>query len=135
MSIPVPPERLRAAIAERPAAAYVLTVSVDGHPHAVHAAIAWDRDALAASVGHGTASNAVQRPDAVAIVFPLRSPDDYSLIVDGTAAVDTSGARPLLRIAPTKAVLHRPAAVPSAPASACADDCVPLLSSGQPRPR
>lgn len=37
MSIPVSLERLRAAAAERGPAAYVLTVSGDGSPHAVHA--------------------------------------------------------------------------------------------------
>ena len=36
MSIPVPLLRLRAAMEERGAAGYLLTVSDDGVPHAVH---------------------------------------------------------------------------------------------------
>jgi pyridoxamine 5'-phosphate oxidase-like protein len=121
MSIPVGLDRLRAAVHERGAAAYVLTVSDDGRPHAVHASTRWEGDALAVDVGKRTAANAAARP-GVSLLFPVRTPGDYSLIVDGTAVV--AGQR--VRITPTKAVLHRPAASPD-PASPCADDCVPLL--------
>src|SRR5215471_9387062 len=48
MSIPVPADRLRAAIEERPPRAYVLTVSDDGRPHAVHGSVRWEGDLLAA---------------------------------------------------------------------------------------
>ena len=125
MSIPVALEALRAAIADRGATAYVLTVTDDGRPHAVHVPLSWDGDALATEVGKRTASNAVARP-YVSLLFPLRSPDDYSLIVDGIATVATGSDPPRLLIAPTKAVLHRAAAQPD-PAAACAHDCVPLL--------
>ena len=129
MSIPVTLGDLRAALAERPSSAYLLTVSDDGRPHAVHVALAWDGDRLAAKVGRRTAANAAGRPDAVSLVFPVRGPDDYSLIVDGTASVAEAsaddGERRVL-VAPTKAVLHRPAAAPD-PSSACGSDCVPLL--------
>mgnify|MGYP005860377935 CR=1 FL=1 len=135
MSVPVALAELRAALAERPSAAYLLTVSDDGRPHAVHVALAWDGDRLAAEVGRRTAANAAARP-AVSLVFPVRTPDDYSLIVDGTAspAEASAGDEPRrVLIAPTKAVLHRAAAAPD-PSSACGSDCVPLVEPS-PRPR
>ena len=120
MSIPVPVERLREALAERGDAAYLLTVSDEARPHAVHVPLRWDGDALVVEVGKRTAANAAARP-GVSLLCPVREPADYSLIIDGTAAVVGSE----LRITPTKGVLHRPAAAPD-PASACGHDCVDL---------
>jgi hypothetical protein len=126
MSVPVPLERLRDALAERAPVAYLVTVGDDGRPHAVHVAVRWDGDTLAADVGRRTAANAAARPAAVALVYPVRGPDDHSLIIDGTATVapDDDGRR--LRVTPARAVLHRAAAAPD-PASTCEADCVPLL--------
>ncbi|MCW5892977.1 MAG: pyridoxamine 5'-phosphate oxidase family protein [bacterium] len=124
MSIPVPLDDLRAAIAERGATAYLLTVSDDGSPHAVHTALAWEGDRLVAEVGKRTAANAAARPQ-VSLLYPVRRGGDYSLIVDGTASVD---ARRVFVVA-RHAVLHRaaPAASPAAPA--CGADCVSLLDA------
>jgi hypothetical protein len=83
---------------------------------------------LVADVGRRTAANASARP-AVSLLYPVRADGDYSLIVDGIAAVQT-GDEPRLRLTPTKAVLHRPAAAPQpAVAGSCSADCVPLLST------
>jgi len=126
MSIPVTLDRLRAAIEERGVSAYLLTVAEDGRPHAVHVAVRWDGEQLAADVGKRTAANVAIRP-GVSLLYPVRSPDDYSLIVDGTATL--ASADPLrVLIAPSKAILHRPAAAPD-PAAACAHDCVAVLST------
>ena len=125
MSIPVPLERLRAAIEERGSGAYLLTVSDDGRPHAVHVSLSWDGDRLVADVGKRSAANGSARP-AVALLSPLRTSDDYSLIVDGLATVMVRDEKHHLLITPTNAVLHRPAAIPN-PQSGCDDDCVPLL--------
>lgn len=130
MSIPVSLQELRAAVAERTGGAYLLTVTDDARPHAVHAAFAWEGDALVAEVGKGSARNAVARP-AVSLLYPPREAGGYSLIVDGTAAVDPGDGKRAVRVTPVKAVLHRPAASPD-PTAPCADDCVPLL--GSPRP-
>jgi len=124
MSVPVPLPRLRAAIEERGASGYLLTVCDDGSPHAVHTPVGWEGDSIVADVGKRSAANAAARP-AVSLLFPVREDGDYSLIVDGTAVVDAHDGR-RLRITPTKAVLHRPAAAPD-PASPCDADCVPLL--------
>jgi hypothetical protein len=127
VSIPVPLEQLRAALVERGESAYLLTVGDDGKPHAVHVHVGWHDGALAAAVGKRSAANASARPAAVSLLYPVRTPDDYTLIVDGTAAVGRIGdEQQRLLVTPTRAVLHRPAAVPD-PASACGADCVPLL--------
>jgi len=131
MSVPVPLERLRAALAERGQSAYVLTVSDDGRPHAVHAPVRWDGDRLAVAVGRRSAANAAARP-AVSLLFPVRTDGDYSLIVDGTAAVATDADGQRLLVTPTTAVLHRPAPSPD-PTSSCEADCVPLLRTAAPR--
>src|SRR5690242_9771236 len=122
MSVPVPLERLRAALEERGDTAYVLTVSEDGRPHAVRGRVRWEGDALAAQVGRRSAANAVARP-FVSLLYPVRSDGDYSLIVDGTATVTSTA----LLVTPVKAVLHRPAAAPDPARAGCEADCVPLL--------
>src|SRR5262249_12806148 len=125
MSVPVPLERLRSAIAERGSSAYLLTVSDDGRPHAVHAPVRWDGDVLMAEVGRRTAANAAAR-SAVSLLYPVRDGADYSLIVDGTATGTGDGR---LLVTPTKAVLHRPSPAPGPGASSCEADCVPVLST------
>ena len=131
MSIPVSLEKLRDASEERGASAYVLTVSDDGRPHAVHVAVRWEGAVLAAEVGRRSGTNAQARP-GVSLLFPVRSEGDYSLIVDGTAVLETTESGQRLVVTPTKAVLHRPAAVPD-PTSSCTADCVPLLSTDRER--
>jgi len=125
MSIPVPLERLRAAVAERGGRAYVLTVSDDGSPHAVHAPVRWEGDVLAVDVGRRSTANVGARP-AASVLFPVRSDDDYSLIIDGTATVASGDGGQRLLVAPTRAVLHRPARSAAA-TSSCDADCVPLF--------
>lgn len=131
MSIPVALESLRAAIDERGGSAYLLTVTEDGRPHAVHVAVLWQGEVLAADVGKRSAANASARP-TVSLLYPIRAGGDYSLIVDGTAVVASREDGQRVLITPSKAVLHRPAAVPD-PASTCAADCVPLLPTSTRR--
>jgi hypothetical protein len=133
MSIPVPLDRLRAAIEERGRTVYVLTISDDGRPHVVHGRVRWEGDLLAADVGRRSAANGTARP-SVSLLFPVRRDDDYSLIVDGNAVVASEGDGRRLVVSPTKAVLHRPAPAPDPTASACEADCVPLFSTTS-RPR
>jgi hypothetical protein len=114
------------AVRERGPRAYVVTVSGDGYPHTVQAAVQWEPDGLAATVGDRTAANAAARPH-ISLLYPVRSDEDYSLIVDGTAVVESGAEGHRLLISPTRAVLHRPGP-PRDPASSCRADCVPLLS-------
>jgi len=126
MSVPVPLERLRAAVDERGPSAYLLTVKADGSPQAVHTPLHWEDDVLIAAVGTRSGANAAAQP-AVSLLFPARHDGDYSLIVDGTAAVTTAEVGAHVRITPTWAVLHRPGPAAS-PGAACSDDCVPVFS-------
>jgi hypothetical protein len=127
MSVPVPLEKLRAAIEERGGGAYLLSVSAEVTPHAVHVSVRWEGGALVALVGKRSAANCATHGTA-SLLFPVRAEGDSSLIVDGTAAVTAVEGTPAVRVTPTKAVLHRPAAAPD-PASSCGADCVPVLRS------
>jgi hypothetical protein len=122
---------LEAVTRERGGRAYIVTVSDQGGPHTVHVPVRWDRGELVAEVGTGTAANAAARPQ-VSILYPVRSAEDYSLIVDGRAALEPGEAR-RVRVTPTKIVLHRPDP-PLDRVTSCAQDCVPIalpLSIGQ----
>lgn len=122
MSIPVDLSKLAEAMG-RYRFAYLLTSSERGAPHAVAVnAVLQGGELVVDETGRRTRDNASQRPD-VALVWPPLSESDYSLIVDGRAAVVDRG----LRITPARAVLHRPTA-PRQPATpgACGSDCVEI---------
>src|SRR5690606_13556881 len=88
--------------------AYLMTTNAKGAPHAVAVnAVLQDGALVVDGIGSRTRENASARP-AVSLVWPPRSIADYSLIVDGRAAVTGDS----LRITPTRAVLHRPMAPP-----------------------
>ena len=123
--------RLEAAVSERGPGAYVVTVTMDGRPHVTYAPVRWADNRLTAEVGDQTARNAQARP-TVTVLFPVRSADDYSLIVDGSATIEADGHN--LSFAPTKAVLHRPGA-PADPASSCGADCVPVFTADAVLPK
>lgn len=122
--MPEPTTRdLEAITRERGGQAYIITVSEQGAPHAVYVPVRWDRGAVVAEVGAGTAANAATRPQ-VSLLYPVRAPGDYSLIVDGQATMEVGEGR-RVRVKPTRIVLHRPGP-PLDPASACGADCVPI---------
>jgi len=104
--------------------AYVITVGDDYRAHtvAVQPMLA-DGILDVGQVGNSTRSNARAHPD-VTVVWPPREPGGYSLIVDGRAELTESA----LSVAPTRAVLHRPAAPGAATTPGCIHDCVPLES-------
>lgn len=133
MSIPVPLVELRNASGERGDAAYLLTVTADARPHAVHVPLRWEGETLAVEVGKRTARNAAAHP-TVSLLYAARTPGDYSLIVDGTAVVESRADGSMLRITPTTAVFHRPAATPD-PNATCGADCVPILPAARARER
>jgi hypothetical protein len=122
MSIPVDLSKL-AEVLGRYRLAYLLTSSERGAPHAVAVtAVLQEGELVVDETGRRTRDNALQRPD-VALVWPPQLESDYSLIVDGRAVVAGGG----LRIAPMRAVLHRPA-LPRQPAApgGCGSDCVEI---------
>jgi len=128
MNVEVALNRLQAAVEERGAGAYVLTVTGDGRPHAVYLDVTWEAGRLVASgIGGTTAANAAARPN-VSLLFPVSTAADYTLFVDGPATVETRGDDRRLVVTPTRAVFHRPGA-PRDPASSCTSDCVPIFQA------
>ncbi|MEO7007070.1 MAG: hypothetical protein ABI275_03695 [Terrimesophilobacter sp.] len=107
--------------------AYVMTVSDGGRVHAVavHPTMA-DGGIVVTEAGSRTLRNAAARP-AISLVWPPAMDGGYSLIVDGDARQDDG----TLHVAPTRAVLHRAAALALAGAASadddsCRADCIEL---------
>jgi hypothetical protein len=121
VSVVVAIERLREEVARYGPNPFILTVSEDGRPHAVSAAVAWEGDDLVGGCGRSTAVNAAARPE-ISLLWPPADPGGYSLIVDGTASV----ADQQVRLHPSRAVLHRSAPSPD-PSRSCSSDCVPIM--------
>lgn len=122
MSIKVDLDQLADALAEF-TFAYLITVGDDYRAHTVAVdPVLADGVLDVAPIGNGTRKNVAQR-DGVTLVWPPREPGGYSLIVDGQGRA-SDGA---LKVVPSRAVLHRPAA-PNSPAAAtgCLHDCVPI---------
>ncbi len=122
MSIPVELQTLADVIA-RYRCAYLMTSSDQGPPHAVQVVAGLQGgDLLVRGVGRRTREYASARP-AVGLLWPPASEADHTLIVDGRAAVTAD----VIRITPTRAVLHRPAPRPGPTvAGSCGSDCVEL---------
>ncbi|MGB0113523.1 MAG: hypothetical protein WBP59_09910 [Ilumatobacteraceae bacterium] len=121
MSIPVALDDLQAATSDY-GWAYLLTVSDDQTPHIVAVTPVWDGDALRMEGGRRTAGNASERT-SISLCYPPTEAGGYSLIVDGVATVDA----PTIRVAPSGAVLHRPATPGSeGSVTGCASDCAPI---------
>jgi hypothetical protein len=105
--------------------AYLITVGDDFHAHtvAVQPVLA---DGLidVGRIGASTRKNIGQH-DGVTLVWPPREPDGYSLIVDGQGQPTDADA---MKVVPSRAVLHRPAAPGAVTNPGCLHDCVPLES-------
>ncbi|MGE3326286.1 MAG: pyridoxamine 5'-phosphate oxidase family protein [Acidimicrobiia bacterium] len=128
MSIPVDTTKLAAELDRYGLAPYLLSVTPNATAHCVHVAVTFDAasGSFTCDAGNRTRAN-ITANAAVSLLFVAFEPDGYSLIVDGAGSVDNDAGT--VTVAPTKAVLHRPA-----PASAdgttdpasCGSDCVPL---------
>ena len=104
MSIPVALEELRDIAAGQAPFASLLTVTDDASAHAVAVTVSIGDGEVRCDAGKGSCANAAARPN-VSLLWPPAAAGDYSLIVDGRASVDGS----TVRVAPTRAVRHRPA--------------------------
>jgi len=119
MSVKVDLDQLAGALTDF-TFAYLVTVGDDYRAHTVAVVPALVDGTLdIGTVGNSTRRN-LAKHDGVTLVWPPRDPGGYSLIVDGTAQPEDDR----LRIAPSRAVLHRPAA-PTTPTGRL-HDCVPL---------
>lgn len=109
MSVPVPIPELFGQV-ERWGFCYLLTVSDDLRPHLLalrpEVADVEGRPVLRFHVGSGRASRNAGVRSGVSMVFPpAEHADGFSLVVDGSATV----VGEFVDVAPTWAVLHRPA--------------------------
>ena len=120
MSIPVDLDALRTELAARQRPAYLITAGADGPPHLVATFLRWADGSFEAPAGRHTAGNVGERPHA-SVVVPPDEPGGYSLIFDAGAGV----VGDVVRLTPTKAVLHRPAEGEGDP-GACGHDCAPV---------
>lgn len=108
--------------------AYLVTIGEDARAHvvAVHPTLA-NGILLVREPGRKTRVALAVYP-SVTVVWPPAEPDDYSLIVDGVGSMRGDE----LTIAPTRAVLHRPAQPQTTPADGgCGSDCVELPVTAQ----
>jgi hypothetical protein len=123
MSIPVPLAELAKTMAGYPLG-YLLTVSDGERVHAVQVSAAVYGERLRVPrLGRRSLTNVAQQ-SLVTLLWPPTEDGGYSLIVDGEAEVVDDG----VLVTPSRAVLHRAAAVPQQPADdgACVSDCVEL---------
>lgn len=123
MSVPVELEDLRDELAGRERPAYLVTAGDQEPPHLVSAYLRWSDGAFETGCGNTSARNLATRPEA-SVVVPPDEVGGYSLIFDATAEV-VDGPERIVRLTPTRAVLHRPATGPD-DAGACGHDCAPL---------
>ena len=122
MSIPVDVADLARALKDF-GAGYLLT-SRDGRVKVVTVEPSvTDGLVLVAAPGKGTLANVADNA-AVTLVFPPPEPKGFTLLVDGTAEV----AGDDVRVAPSGAVLHRPASHADGPLppDGCGPDCAPV---------
>ena len=119
MSVAVDLTELQSEVSRFGPIPYLLSVGDDGRPHAVSVHAVWRDDALVVRAGRRTTANAAARPDVTLLWSPVE-PGGYSLIVDGSAAVDGDE----VTVRPGRAILHRSAA--AGPGDAAASDCLRL---------
>lgn len=125
MSIPVELDVLEAKTREY-GWAYLLTVGDDGRTKIVAGTPDWHDGVMCFLAGGGSARNAAAR-SAVVVAFAPFDPDGYTLIVDGDATVDDTGEAPRVHVAPSGAVLHRPAPAGfTNTTTGCSHDCAPV---------
>jgi len=123
MSIPVDVADLAKALTDF-GAGYLLTASAEGRVKAVTVEPQVVDGALVVSgPGRGSSAN-VAANAAVTVLFPPLEQRGFTLLVDGTAEVVGDD----VRVTPTGAVLHRPAAHADGPAApdGCGHDCHPV---------
>ena len=118
MSHAVDLTELQAALDRYGAQAFLLTTNDERRPHVSHITVELADGVLSCAAGRKTGVNAAVRPK-VSLLWPAPEQGEFSLIVDGDAAL--SGDR--LHITPTGAIRHRPATNPD-----CDVDCEPLSS-------
>lgn len=107
MSIKLELSELADQVASR-GAGYLVTTGTDGRPHTTQVLFEIDGTTLRAPAGRKTIRNIEAQP-LVALLWPPASPQDYNLIIDGTASVVEVNDEGLgyASIEATHGILHR----------------------------
>ena len=121
MSIPVDTAALTDSVARFGNLAFLLSGAELGGPHAVAVRVAWDGRTINTRAGKTSRQNIAGRAE-VTLLWPPVDDSGYSLIVDGSAAVEGDDN---VRVTPIKAVLHRSPA--QTPLDEPGSDCVTVL--------
>jgi hypothetical protein len=109
--------------------AYLVTVDDDYRVHTVTVEPELRERVMDIGLIGGKTRRNVESRSAVTLLWPPSEPGGYSLIVDGTGEIadvaDSEDGTAVLRVVPTRALLHRNAD-PTTPGSAagCLHDCV-----------
>jgi hypothetical protein len=109
--------------------AYLVTVDDDYQVHTVTVEPELRERVMDIGLIGGKTRRNVESRSAVTLLWPPSEPGGYSLIVDGTGEIadvaDSEDGTAVLRVVPTRALLHRNAD-PTTPGSAagCLHDCV-----------
>lgn len=106
MSIAVDLADLADRLAEYGPVAFLVTVGGDGSPHVVSVGASLEDGRVVCGAGRTTAANARER-SAVTVLWPGGPTGDYSLLVDGDAAVERGDEGDQVLVTPRRAVLHR----------------------------
>jgi hypothetical protein len=120
-------ERLRHEIDRAGTDPYLLTVTADSRPHCSCAEVIWDESGLIAPAPSGWPASDALGHRVVTLLWPPVERSGYSLIVDGTATAALIEGRPMLVVAPTRAVLHRRGEASNPAGSSCGSDCIPIF--------
>lgn len=121
MSVKVDLDELAAKIGEY-GFAYLVSVGTEGRAHVVAVTPdIVDGGVLLGGIGRNTLANLATNPTAT-LVWPPVVAGGYSLLVDGTATADPDAAN--VTVAPTKAILHRPA--PGEDGKRVGNDCLDI---------
>lgn len=105
--------------------AYLITVNGEGRAHVLAVTPEMTPDGvLLGGIGRHTLANVADNPTAT-LIWPPADAAGYSLLVDGTVSADPGAAT--VTVAPTKAILHRPA--PGADGKRVGNDCADLAEN------
>jgi hypothetical protein len=105
MSLPVDLQALEDRVKEYGRAAFLVTVGEGGTPHVVSVVVEHDGAQLTMATGRTSRHNVGQHA-TVTLLWPAPPGSDYSLLVDGTAAVSEPDSEQIV-VGPRSAVLHR----------------------------
>jgi hypothetical protein len=122
MSIEVGLAELAETLGRHPFA-YLLTVGEKSRAHVVASAVTMSGGVVVVPDAGRKSRAAIAGNPLVTLLAPPAEPGGYSLIIDGTATTTDEA----VLVAPTRAVLHRPAPEPvPAVAGECVHDCVKI---------